>query len=152
MYLGITLGASSYFPMAYICIHSIISHQLVFIDTHKYFLVPVRIYHLSICISVLNLMLLPQNHDTAPQEKDGEREGRGGPMRAIRTMKMLHALNKSAGYSGADIEGKEIILDAAPPLAKGPFELDRCLSIFKSDSRFVVKRLDHQGQQAEVSR
>jgi hypothetical protein len=52
-------------------------------------------------------------------------------------MKMLHALNISRKR---DKESEAA--DGACSLLKGPFELDKSLSIFKSDSRFILKRLD----------
>lgn len=87
-------------------------------------------------------------------------------MRAIRTMKMLHALNMRKRDSGtesdsdtdtrdadADGDGETAKKSTAMPLQKGPFELDKHLSIFKSDSRFIIKRMDlQQGQHVEVSR
>ena len=74
-------------------------------------------------------------------------------------MKMLHALNMSVrdpdtDPADTDLKDEEATdTSLAPPLCKGPFELDKHLSIFKSDSRFIIKRLDSvQGQHVEVSR
>jgi len=55
---------------------------------------------------------------------------------AIRTMKMLHALNVTEHMSEEDRA------KSTTSLLKAPFELDKSLSVFKSDSRFIVKKLD----------
>lgn len=54
---------------------------------------------------------------------------------AIRTMKMLHALNINENASEMDET------ETLSSLLKAPFELDKSLSVYKSDSRFIVKKL-----------
>lgn len=66
------------------------------------------------------------------QNKSGSEE-RSLAADSIRTMKLLHALNMSQ---------KEVNDISGNILLKGPFELDKSLNVFKSDSRFIVKRLD----------
>jgi hypothetical protein len=62
-------------------------------------------------------------------------------------MKVLHALNVRSA------EDDETQMNCTSSLKKGAFELDKTLSIFKSDSRFIIKRMDVAlGQHTEVSR
>lgn len=67
-------------------------------------------------------------------------------------MKMLHALI----VSEREEEEARASYSHATALRKGPYELDKSLSIFKSDSRFIIKRRELGAGQSqryvEVSR